>query len=84
MSDTFKVAGKTLHARICTANEWFDALDCGSSREQDYALISTCIVDSKGKKVYEPDEVGAMPVTIYSRLYEMVLEVNRPEEAEKK
>ena len=84
MTDKIKVDRKTLHARTCTANEWFDALDLEKRRDQDYALISICIVDGSGKLVYTPEDVGKLSVTTYARLYEMTLKANRPENAAKK
>ncbi len=84
MSDGFEVDGKKLHARTCTADEWFDAVDLLTPRDQDYALVSICIVDDDGNKVYEPADVGKLPVTTYTRLYDMAEKAIRPEEAEKK
>lgn len=84
MKNELKVDGKTLHARILIADEWFDALDQDSPRDQDYVLISTCIVDADDNKVYEPAAIGKLPVTTYAKLYGMAMKANRPEKSEKK
>ena len=84
MAGTVKVDGKTLHARSCTANEWFDAHDLENTRDQDYTIVSLCIVDKDSKPVFTPEDVGNLPFQTYSKLYALVLEANLPpKDAEK-
>lgn len=75
---TVTVDGKKLHAETCKADEWFDALEMENKREQDYHIISICIRDEKGNPVYEPKDVGDLPITTYAKLYGMALRANRP------
>lgn len=78
MAKTITVAGKKLHARTCTANEWFDARELEDKRAQDFRLISICILDEDGKQVYSEKEVGDLPITTFSYLYGLALEANLP------
>lgn len=76
--------GRTLSARVVTAGEWFSCVDLEGTTQQDFALVACSIVDDKGEKVFEPEDVSEVPITVYAKLYGLVMRTNKPAEPEKK